>query len=114
MNSYPFTRVVALYTEPSWNLNSALSFRADIHYTTTHITICHMNFEINFSFYVLFIQLFFLSLSLELKDKIGNWQEFLTKSLFGAMTAPSYLLDKVSHASFFFFLLLWSYGKTLN
>lgn len=32
----------------------------------------------------------------ELKNKIGNWQAFLTKSLFGAMTAPSYLLDKTT------------------
>ncbi|XP_036366059.1 scm-like with four MBT domains protein 1 isoform X1 [Octopus sinensis] len=32
----------------------------------------------------------------ELKNKIGNWRDFLTTSLVGAATAPSYLLDKTT------------------
>lgn len=30
-----------------------------------------------------------------IKDKFDDWREFLVKSLTGARTAPSFLLDKV-------------------
>lgn len=33
-----------------------------------------------------------------IKDKFEDWREFLVKSLTGARTAPSFLLDKVNNS----------------